>query len=246
MKTLYLYGTGNPEGVRLALNCNKAKKRWNRIVLLDDDPAKRGNTVMGIEVIGTLEKLKEADPNSDEIVNMVAKNTKIRQFARQKIQEYGVSLTSLIDPNIDMGGVEVSGDVAVYANAMCCATSRVEGGSMILMRAIVGHGSHLSPDCIVAPGAVVNARVEVGEGVYVGSNASILPDIKVGPWAVIGANAAVVTNDPSGATVMGVPAQILIPGIEEDAPGGKDEISDDALKNLSNAKQRFIESQKNS
>jgi hypothetical protein len=48
--------------------------------------------------------------------------------------------------------------------------------------------------------------------VYLGTNASILPDVKVGPWATIGANSAVIQNVPTGATVMGVPAQVLIPG----------------------------------
>jgi serine acetyltransferase len=51
--------------------------------------------------------------------------------------------------------------------------------------------------------------VELGEGVYVGTNASILPDLKVGAWASIGSNSAVIEDVPPGALVMGVPAQML-------------------------------------
>jgi hypothetical protein len=39
-----------------------------------------------------------------------------------------------------------------------------------------------------------------------------MPDLRVGPWATIGANSAVVQDVPAGATVMGVPAQILMQG----------------------------------
>ena len=63
---------------------------------------------------------------------------------------------------------------------------------------------------------MINARVELGEGVYVGTNASILPDLTVGSWATIGANSAVIQDVPPGATVMGVPAQLLIPGSAND------------------------------
>jgi len=42
MNTLYLCGAGNPEGVRLARKINRARCRWDRIVVLDDDPSKLG------------------------------------------------------------------------------------------------------------------------------------------------------------------------------------------------------------
>lgn len=57
---------------------------------------------------------------------------------------------------------------------------------------------------------MINARVELGDGVYVGSNASIMPDLRVGQGAVIEANSAVVQNIPAGASVIGVPAQIVM------------------------------------
>jgi UDP-3-O-[3-hydroxymyristoyl] glucosamine N-acyltransferase len=111
-----------------------------------------------------------------------------------------------------MTGVDFGSDIAVYKNAQFCANATVEEGSVVFAAAIVGHGCRLGHCCVVAPGAVINARVELGDGVYVGTNASILPDLKIGAWATIGANSAVVQDVPAGATVMGVPAQVLIPG----------------------------------
>jgi len=212
MTTLYLCGAGNPEGVRLALNINKAHNRWDRIVVLDDDPSKHGQLILDIEIAGPFSDLEDVEPASAEVSNMVARTTKGRESARGKIQAYGLPFAPLIDPGVDMAGVDAASDITVYRNSQCLANARVGDGSVVLMGAIVGHGSRVGRCCVMAPGAVINARVELGEGVYVGTNASIMPDIKIGPWATIGANSAVVQDVPPGATVMGVPAQLIIPG----------------------------------
>ena len=59
------------------------------------------------------------------------------------------------------------------------------------------------------PNAVINARVRLGERVYVGSNASILPDLIIGDGATIAGNTLVVSDVPTGATAIGVPATIV-------------------------------------
>jgi serine acetyltransferase len=46
--------------------------------------------------------------------------------------------------------------------------------------------------------------------VYVGSNATILPEVKVGPWVTIGAGTVVTHHVPGGATVMGVPGKTVL------------------------------------
>jgi len=210
MNTLYLCGAGNPEGVRLATAVNRVHKRWEHIVLLDDEPGKRGQSILGVEIAGPFSLLECADRASSEVSNLVARTTIGRQLALNRIKAYGLPLAALIDPGIDMTGVEFGQDISVYQNVSFCAMARVGEGSVVFAGAIVGHGCHMGRCCIIAPGAVINARVELDDGVYVGTNASILPDLKVGSWATVGANSAVVQNVPAGSTVMGVPAQVLI------------------------------------
>jgi sugar O-acyltransferase (sialic acid O-acetyltransferase NeuD family) len=220
MKTLYLCGAGNVEGIRLAIVVNQAQKRWDRIAILDDDASKLGRKILGIEVIGPFSLLGQTDPRSAEAVNLVTRTTRGRHLASQKIRQYEVPFASLIHPGVDTTGVEFQGDITVYQNVSFCAGARVETGCVVLTGAVVGHGCHMARCCVVAPGAVINARVDLGEGVYLGTNASILPDLKVGAWATIGANSAVIQNVAPGTTVMGVPAQVLISlGSEEPLEG---------------------------
>ena len=53
------------------------------------------------------------------------------------------------------------------------------------------------------------AEVVIGERAMVGAGAIVLPGVEVGPDARIGANSLVTEDVPAGATVVGVPAQVV-------------------------------------
>jgi hypothetical protein len=52
--------------------------------------------------------------------------------------------------------------------------------------------------------------VQLGDGVYVGCNATILPEVTVGAWATIGAGSVAMRDVPAGATLMGVPGRVVL------------------------------------
>lgn len=252
MKTLYLCGAGNSEGIRLAVILNRAQKRWDRIVILDDNPARHGQSVLGVKIEGPFSLLAQVEPGSAEVVNLVTRTTAKRQAALHKISAYGLPFAPLIHFGVDVEGVQYGTDITIYQNVSFCAAGVMGEGSVALTGSIIGHGCHVGRCCVIAPGAVINARVELGEGVYLGTNASILPDLKIGAWATIGANSAVVQDIPPGATVMGVPAQILMMGeVKSDsrplptsgkAPDpARPELRSPALQRLQQAQKDFVE-----
>lgn len=214
MRTLYLCGVGNGEGIRLALQVNRATQRWQRIVLLDDDASKHGNTRLGLPVVGAFDLLREADPAVDEVVNLVTRTTAGRAQARERIAGYGIPFASLVHPGVDLLGAQLDDEVSIYEHTTIGAEASVGRSSVVLVGAVVGHGSRVGRGCVVAPNAVINARVVLEDGAYVGSNASILPDLRIGAGATIAANTLVVSDVPPGATALGVPAALM----QADAP----------------------------
>ncbi len=212
MRTLYLCGAGNSEGIRLAQSVNKAPRRWDRIVLLDDDAAKHGRHVLDVEIAGPFAMLANADPATSAVVNLVARTTQRRTAACARIAAYGVPFATLAHPEVDTAWSRLEDGVLVYEHAIISPETVVGEGSVVFMRAVIGHESQLGRGCVVAAGAVLNARVVLGDGVYVGSNASILPEVRVGADATIGANSLVIADVPAGATVVGVPGQIVDTG----------------------------------
>ena len=208
-KTLYLCGAGNSEGVRLALKIRQARRPWKEIVLLDDDPNKLGESLLGVDIVGPISDLEAAESGESEVSNLVARTTTGRAAVASRILSSGVPAAKLVHPRVDILGASYDSGVVVYENAILGPETFLGPDSVVFMGAVVGHEARVGRGCVIASGAVLNARVELEDEVYVGTNASILPEIKIGRGATIGANTAVIEDVPAGATVVGVPGQIL-------------------------------------
>lgn len=209
-RTLYLCGAGNLEGIRLALTVNRAEHRWDRMVLLDDDPNKQGRSLLGVEIMGPFSVLNDADPGFSEIVNLVTRTAVRRWMAWGKLKQYGLPFATMIHPNVDTYGAKLGEGVTAYQNSIVGPTAVVGDGSVIMVGAAAGHGCQLGRCCILAPNAVANSRVKLGDGTYVGTNAAIMPEVNVGEWVTIGSCSAVICDVTAGATVMGVPSKIVM------------------------------------
>jgi sugar O-acyltransferase (sialic acid O-acetyltransferase NeuD family) len=206
MSTLYLCGAGNSEGVRLALRIQEALSPWTQIVLLDDDPAMWGRDRIGVPIVAGFDRLADADPARDRVVNLVARTTGGRARARQRIASYGVPFCTLIHPSVDCMGVAFADDVIVYPNVTLGPETRLGQGCVVFMGAVIGHESVMGDGCVVAANAVLNARVELGEQTYVGTNATILPEVRVGARCTLGAGSVLVNDLADDHTAVGVPA----------------------------------------
>ena len=177
MKTLFLCGAGNSEGVRLALTINEREGRWQRLALLDDDVGKLGHKLLGVEVIGPLSLLAEASPSTCEVVNLVARTAAGRRAVQARIASWAIPFARLVHPAVDTLGADLACDVIAYQNATLGPETSVREGSVVFMGAIVGHESRVGRGCVLAANSVLNARVVLGDGVYVGTNATVLPEV---------------------------------------------------------------------
>ncbi len=70
-----------------------------------------------------------------------------------------------------------------------------DGGTLILR--------HLTPDL------ELTGPITVGDYVYIGTNAMILPNVKIGNNCIIAAGSIVTKDIPDGSVVAGVPARVI-------------------------------------
>ncbi len=150
-----------------------------------------------------------------------------RYHTPEEIRELFTQLTGkAIDPSFSLFppfytdcGKNITIGKNVFINAAC--RFQDQGGIIIEDGALIGHGVTL---------ATLNHGLEpahrhdlhpkpihIGKGVWIGSNAVILPGVTVGDHAVVAAGAVVTRDVPPGAVVAGVPAKKIknIPGDAE-------------------------------
>jgi acetyltransferase-like isoleucine patch superfamily enzyme len=99
----------------------------------------------------------------------------------------------------------------VFINACCCFQD--QGGITIGDGCLIGHGVVLATINHGFPSEHRKdnypATIHVGQNVWIGSSATILPGVTVGDGAIIAAGAVVTKDVPPMTVVGGVPARII-------------------------------------
>jgi sugar O-acyltransferase (sialic acid O-acetyltransferase NeuD family) len=105
--------------------------------------------------------------------------------------------------------------IRIGKGAIICAgsilTTNISLGDFVIinLHSSVGHDCNLGDFVSLMPGARLSGGVILEDGVYVGTNASILPGLRIGAGATIGAGAVVTKDVAPNSTVVGVPAKAI-------------------------------------
>jgi serine O-acetyltransferase len=84
------------------------------------------------------------------------------------------------------------------------------GGIVVHPKAVIGKRCNMGHQVTIGtPGIGRHGVPQIGDGVYLGTGSVIIGGIRIGDGARIAANSLVNRDVPPGATVMGVPAQIV-------------------------------------
>ena len=99
----------------------------------------------------------------------------------------------------------------VFINSGCCFQDQggieIGNGALIGQQVVIATLNHdLDPE---KRGNMFPAPVKIGNKVWIGAHATILPGVTIGEGAVVGAGAVVTKDVPPYAVVAGVPAKII-------------------------------------
>ena len=162
-------------------------------------------TLCGRPVISLTELTDLYPPSSVEIFCAVGpqKMNLYRMTLYERIRQWGYRFLTYIDPKAGTWPDLVVGQ-NVFIDDTCTIQPYVTiGDNVTLLASIVGHHGHIQDHAFLSR-ATLGGSVEIGEGTFIGMNATIRDNTRVGSHCVVGMGAAV-QQDIEDDTVVAAP-----------------------------------------
>jgi sugar O-acyltransferase (sialic acid O-acetyltransferase NeuD family) len=209
---LLLLGAGGfaREAAEAARAEAEATGRWQILGYLDDDPARHGEFLEGLPILGPLDALAD---HPDALV-VACMGHPGNFFTRKRVvRRLGLPperWATIVHPTASLAkSTELGRGSVVLATVVTTAAVRVGEHVALMPGTVLTHDDDVGDYSTFGAGVRLAGRVRVGEGAYVGSGALVRQDLEVGEWSLIGMGSVVTRAVPPAEVWAGVPARPL-------------------------------------
>jgi sugar O-acyltransferase (sialic acid O-acetyltransferase NeuD family) len=180
------------------------------IGILDPNPARLGQEILGVRVIGNDDEIKHYAPENVRVVNAVGSIDlpSVRKNIFLRFKAKGYTFLSVLHPHAYIAPSAMLGEgCQVMAGSVIQACAVVGSNVIINTHAAVDHDCWLADHIHLAPGAVLSGGVRIEEESHIGARAVIIQGVSIGKKCLVGAGAVVIRSIKAGSRVVGVPAK---------------------------------------
>lgn len=183
------------------------------------DDRMAGQMVNGYRVIGPIASAFDRfrRPSADAPpAHVVAFGTRFmvqREQTFEQLRQAKARFFNAIDPSVVIDRTAVVGVANIIA-AQCVVNPNATVGDncFFCVATTIDHDSVVGSHVWCSPGVNLAGAVVVEDGVFLGTNATVLPGVRIGRGAVVGAGTVVRKDVPPRVTVVGNIARILREG----------------------------------
>lgn len=176
--------------------------------VLDDDEKKWDGELLGVRVIGPIDRLHDLMPA--KVLIGIGDNATRRTVA-DKFKD--ADWPTVIHPGAYVHqSVKLGPGTVIFAGAVVQPDSVIGAHCIINTAASIDHDCDVGDYVHIAPGAHLAGGVRLGEGAFAGLGTVFVPGVEIGPWTVVGAGGVVIRDLPARVVAVGVPSKILRAG----------------------------------
>lgn len=211
---LGIYGAGGlgRELLILAQQINEIKNYWDDLIFIDD--TNEFTKIKGKQVVTYDEAKKRYDNKNLELVIAVGE-PRSRRLLRERVQNAGFSLTTLVHPSVRITEWTNLGAGAIIC-CNCFVSCEVKIGENVLIQpfACIGHDSKISSDTVISSYACISGGCSIGDETYIGIHVPIKENTIIGSQTIVGMGSVVNKDIPDKVIAMGNPARAMKENID--------------------------------
>jgi sugar O-acyltransferase (sialic acid O-acetyltransferase NeuD family) len=176
----------------------------------DDDPARWGNMVDGLPVIGGSD-LIAGMPDTAVVLCPGSGSARARLAARLAADGVGARrFATIIHPAVDLPASCTVGHGSILLAGVTMTTSVTIGNHVVVMpNAVFTHDDTVDDFATICASVALAGGVRVGAGAYLGAGALVRENLTVGSWSTVGMGAVVLADVPEAEIWVGNPARFL-------------------------------------
>lgn len=140
--------------------------------------------------------------------------TKRRRFV-DEVAAWGLPFATLVHPSARVSRTSMVGQGSILSvNAIVAAHTTLGRHTIVNRAATIGHHTEIGEYVTIAPGATIAGKCVIEPGCYIAAGAIVIDRVRIGASSIVGAGAVVTKDVPSNVQVVGVPARIVKEGID--------------------------------
>ncbi len=210
--SLYIVGAGGFGREVLAyardvLSSSSSSLPFTIAGFLDDNPdALHGRDTAGVVVVGSLSSLA---PGRDDRFVIAVGDPRTRRALSLSLSARGVtaeSFVSIVHPTAYVAGSVAPGCI-LAPFSFVGPGARLAAHCALNTYASAGHDASLGEHCVLSPYAVVNGEVILEDGVFLATQAAVVPGKRIGAWSKLAAGAVAHADLAAGTLALGNPAK---------------------------------------
>jgi sugar O-acyltransferase (sialic acid O-acetyltransferase NeuD family) len=209
MCDLVLWGIGGHG--KVILDVARTVGKFSRVCFIDDVVNESAREFYNCRVFEASRYLQVLKGSGSSRYLVAIGNNDIRAACFLRALEHGLLPARLVHPSAVISELALVGDgTAVMARSVINAAAHIGKNCIINTAAVVEHDCRIGDHVHLSPGVLLGGGVTVHSYAHVGIGAIALPGTEIGEGSIVGAGAVVLNSVPAGATVVGIPARVVV------------------------------------